>query len=145
MQPAFFCTRFPPPSAGATVLARLDGARAWRTADAGIAVVVKSVVRNVMDFDVRPYVVARPFQQRINFDQTIRVVPVLQCERLPRLGLLATKSGDPVLLPGQRSLQRLDLADVAALLTRGVVFLESVLTILVEPLRNSRNGRAVCS
>src|SRR5262245_15718480 len=83
MKPAFLFARLPPPASGAAVFAGLHSSRAWRTADAGISAVVKSIVGNAIRFDVRPDVVGRPLEQRIEFQQAVRVIPAFGLKVLP--------------------------------------------------------------
>ena len=60
MQAAFLVLgAFPPPAAGAHVLAGLDGARAGRAADGGVAAVVQRVVGHAVRAQVVPDVVLR--------------------------------------------------------------------------------------
>src|SRR5690606_38991487 len=58
---------FPPPATRARIGPWLDGAGARCAADAGIALVVQRVVREVTRLDVGPHVLLRPFQHRAHF------------------------------------------------------------------------------
>ena len=59
---------FPPPAAGAEVLAQADGAGAGRAADAGEKLVVQRVVGDVVELDVVPDVAPGPVGQRVDLD-----------------------------------------------------------------------------
>ncbi len=75
VQPALFRSRFPPPAAGANIFAGLNGSRAWCAADAGISTVVQRVVGTSCALMYAQTSSLRPFEQRIDFDQAVRVVP----------------------------------------------------------------------
>src|SRR5919112_159298 len=59
---------FPPPAAGADILAERDGARARRAADAREEAVVQRVVRDLERPDVVPDVGLAPVGQRVELD-----------------------------------------------------------------------------
>src|SRR5439155_2262472 len=115
VKPALLLARFPPPPSGAAVFTGLHSACARCTSNAGISTVVKCIVGHAVRLDVRPHVVRCPFEQWIEFQQAIGVIPALGLKILPIGRLLAPQAGDPALLAGQCTLQRPHLANLAAL------------------------------
>src|SRR5689334_10424600 len=119
VQPAFLVLGvFPPPAPGAHVLSRLYRARAGRAADRAVALVVEPVIRHVVLAEVAPDLHFRPGGERIELLQAVHRVELL----LGQLGapgrLLAALAGDPRPLAGERELERLDFADLAAALAQ---------------------------
>src|SRR5207302_9627774 len=105
----------PPPTAGARVLVGCNGARAGLAADAGVAAIVERVVWHVVLADVAPHVVVGPVGERVQLDDA--AMDLVDLEGLdvgPRRRLVAAQAGDPGIKAGQRSAERLDLADAAA-------------------------------
>src|SRR5487761_1494589 len=114
MQAAFLVLGgFPPPAAGAHVLAGPDGARAGCAANARIAAVVERVVGHGVLADVAPDCVIGPIGQRIELVQSVLSVPFLQRQRATRDRLRAALPGDPRAPAGEGATERLDLADEA--------------------------------
>src|SRR3569833_2021447 len=103
---------FPPPAAGAEVLAKRDGAGAGRAADAGIELVVQRVVVDAVHADVVPHVAPRPVRERIALDALFAFVD--ERDVRARAGAFAPQACDPCALARERALHRLDLADLAA-------------------------------
>src|SRR5689334_4950830 len=69
MQSALLRIRIlPPPAPGAAVCARLHRARARRATDAGIALVVQRVVRQLARADVGPDLFVRPVEDGTDLD-----------------------------------------------------------------------------
>src|SRR5438445_13493481 len=101
MQATLFRARFPPPSSCAAVLAGVDGSSAWGASNTGVRAVMQRVVWNVVRPDICPDILGRPIQQRIDFQEAIRLIPSFEFERLPRCRLLAPKPGNPALLSNQ--------------------------------------------
>src|ERR1700720_590566 len=67
--------RLPPPTSGATRLARLDRARARGAADRRVAPVVERVVRHLALSDVVPNFLLRPLGERVQLhDRAVVVV-----------------------------------------------------------------------
>src|SRR6516164_6109905 len=64
------------PAAGALVLAIQDGPRARPATDAGIALVVKRIIRNVVLGDESPNVLVGPAQEWIDLGQSELFVPL---------------------------------------------------------------------
>jgi len=112
----FFGGVFPPPAAGAKILAGADGPGAWRTADADKALVVQRIVGNVVLPYVVPDLLERPVEQRVKLDQLVRRIPFkrLHVEAVGRL--LSANAGDPDFLPFQGAAERLNFAYLAAFL-----------------------------
>src|ERR687898_3064399 len=102
------------PAAGAFVLARDDGTRARNAADRRIARVVQRVVRNLVHVDVGLDALRVPVDDRLHLPDAVSLRPldllgVRACGRL-----LAPDAGDPCVITGERSFERLDLTDVTA-------------------------------
>ena len=70
MQATFFLGGvFPPPAAGAEILAGTDGAGAGRTADADEPFVGQRIVRDVVCVDIGPDLVETPVEKRVVFEE----------------------------------------------------------------------------
>src|SRR2546428_6333368 len=131
MQPTFPALRvLPPPAAGAFILARFDGPRAWRAADARVAAIVQRVVRDAMRFNVGPDVVARPIRQRIELGDAVQSVEFFDGDCAPGDRLPAAQAGDPRLLAGKRARKGLSFAYRAATLAQQRAFVERI-----DPMR----------
>src|SRR6267378_1093110 len=109
---------FPPPASRARVLARDDRTSAGRAADRAVALVVERVVGNAVRVNVFPHLGFAPCRQRIEFLQAVRGVELALGELRARRGLLAALPGDPRALAGERALEWLDLAHLAAALAQ---------------------------
>ena len=119
MQSAFLLfRRFPPPATGADILAGLHGARARRAADARVVLVVQLVVGHLVGAQIDPHLALAPVGQRAELDEVVGLVVSLGLQAAARRRLGFAQAGDPGLLAGQHTLQRLDLAGVAAGLAR---------------------------
>src|SRR5262245_9925704 len=94
---------------------------------------MQGVVRHPVRFDVAPHVVVRPFQEWTDFCQTICIVPGFAFKRVPRSRLLTPKARDPTFHSSERPLQRLNLADMTALLPLSDALVKRVWTILFDP------------
>jgi hypothetical protein len=78
MQAAFLCAGIlPPPAACPKFLSGFDGTGARSASDAGIATVMKGVIRKLVLFNVCPYVIPCPVHQGIELVQTVAFVPFL--------------------------------------------------------------------
>src|SRR5690606_3744016 len=102
------------PAAGARVLAGAYRCRARLAADAGVAGVVQRVDRDVVRADVRPHVVRRPAQQRVDLPDAVLRIGLEMLRRRARRGLIAADGGDPGVRVAEHARQRLDLAQRAA-------------------------------
>src|SRR6266849_3473160 len=112
--------RFPPPAAGAHVLAGLDGARAGRTADRWIALRVQRIHRQGMLARVLPGLRLGPVGERIELDEAAVLQIQIDHRHLRASGrLLAAQARDPRRAARERARERLELADGAALLALG--------------------------
>src|SRR5713226_10532188 len=99
------------PAARTFVLADTDGTRARDAADRRIADVVQSVVRNLVHVDVRVHALRVPVDERLDLPDAEALGPfdlprVRACRRS-----LAPDPRDPGVVPGERALERLHLAD----------------------------------
>src|SRR5262245_13547649 len=65
---------FPPPASCAMVFPWLHGAGAGSTADAGVATIIKRVVRHIVCTDVVPHLVLSPIGQGVNLDDAAMVM-----------------------------------------------------------------------
>src|SRR5690242_5663032 len=117
MQTTFLDLRvFPPPPASSNILAGRYGARARRTANARVALVMQRIIGNAELFKISPYVRQAPVQQWAEFLKTVdsvkfRLSQILSCRRL-----ITTQAGDPCVLSAQSAFQRLHLANMTAAL-----------------------------
>src|SRR5579864_4512608 len=92
VQTAFlFLDVFPPPAAGARVLAGDHGPRAGRAADGAVTLVVERVVRHVEEADVAPDVLFAPLGQRIEFRHAVAKVEFPDPDFRPARGLRAAQ------------------------------------------------------
>src|ERR671931_1109962 len=102
------------PAAGALVLAADDGARARHAADRRVALVVQRVVRNLVDVEVGLHALRVPVDDGLHLPDAVALRPLDLLRVRARERLLAADAGDPRVIGRQRTLERLDLADVAA-------------------------------
>src|SRR6185295_9318805 len=119
VQPALALGGFlPPPASSPLVLARANGARARLTTDRDEAVIVQRVVRDALAPDVLPDLRRAPARQGIELEQPAASAGEIAVEfqhvhvRACR-ALIATLPGGPGAQRGERTLQRLHLADPA--------------------------------
>jgi hypothetical protein len=94
---------------------------------------MKGVVWDAVGSDIRPDIFARPFQQRIELEQPIGIIPRLNLQILPLRRLLSPEPGHPALLPRKRSLERQYLANLAALQPLGNTTVKAIRSILLDP------------
>jgi len=87
--------RFPPPAAGAKILARFDRASAGSAADGRVTAVMERIVRHVMGANVGPDVLGAPIGERVEFGEAVRGVELLERQVASRDRLLAPLAGDP--------------------------------------------------
>src|SRR5947209_2348722 len=64
----------PPPAAGACVFPRLGGPGTRGAANAGVALVVQRVIRNVVGVDVVPHLLIHPVGEGIDLEQPPMIV-----------------------------------------------------------------------
>src|SRR5215470_13075370 len=107
VQAAFFGFGiFPPPASGTEVFSRPYRARAGRAANAGVALVMKTIVGDVVLADIVPHLVMGPIDQRIDLHE-VAVFPI-QFD-LPglraRYRLLAPQAGHPGIQSAEGPLQ----------------------------------------
>src|SRR5215210_6257045 len=102
------------PASRALVLAPEDGTRARHAADRRIARVVQRVVRNLVHVDVGPHAFGIPVDDGLDLPDAVALRPFDPLCAGARQRLFAADTGDPRLVRGERALERLDLADVAA-------------------------------
>src|SRR5438105_4125251 len=102
------------PAARTLVLARPDGARAGNAPDGRIAPIVQRVVRNLVDVDVGVDALGVPVGERLDLENAVAIAPLDLLRTDSRRALLAPDARDPRVVAGERSFERLDLADVAA-------------------------------
>ena len=115
LQPAFLAVLvFPPPAAGADVLAGLDGARAGLATDGWEALGVQRIDGDGVLFDVALEMLEGPIGDRVDLDEVVLGVPGGE-RHLGALGrLIAAQARDPPGSSGERPVQGQHLADVAA-------------------------------
>src|SRR5207245_4537958 len=88
--------------------------RARRTADAGELPIVQRIVRQAPRADVLPHLGLGPLEQRAHLVHAVLGVPLDGLGRSACGRLLAPQAGDPAVVPDDRALAGLDLADAAA-------------------------------
>src|SRR5579864_150582 len=103
------------PAAGASVLSRLHRPSAMSAANAGVVEIVQRVVGNVVLQRVVPDHLARPIGQWANLNQVELRVPVHLEHPRTFASLIAANGRNPGIEGRQLSPQRLDLAQIAAL------------------------------
>ena len=126
----------PPPAAGARVFSWRDRTRARCAANARVAPVVESVVRDAMRTDVVPHLFGRPLQHRVELVQSVGLVPRLDSEVPPQRRLLPAQASQPCPLADQGAPQGLDLTHAAAPLAQLDSVIESVLAVFRCPSRD---------
>ena len=104
----------PGPAPAARVGPGLDPDRAGRAADRRVAVVDQRVDQHAVDRDVVVDLLLGPADDRVDLDHLPPVVPLHDLGLAAVAGLVPAHAGDPRVVVGQRPLQRLDLAQVAA-------------------------------
>src|SRR5690242_14987143 len=102
------------PAAAARVGAFLDLARAGRAADGRVAVVDQGVHQDALLGDEVVHLLLRPADDRVDLDHLPPVVPLDDLGLAAVAGLVPAHPGDPGIVVGQRPLQWLDLAQIAA-------------------------------
>src|SRR5690349_21269997 len=107
------------PATGALVVTGCDRARARDTADRRVALVVQRVVRNLVHVDVRLHTLRVPVDERLHLPDAIALRPLELLRVCTRRRLLAADAGDPCVVRRERTLERLDLANVAAAIRLG--------------------------
>ncbi len=133
---------FPPPAAGAEVLAERDRARAGGAADAGIERVVQPVVGHLVPGDVVPYVAPAPVGERAYLDAAVGLaLGVLDLGAVARL--LAAQPGDPGVAAGHHAAQRFELAQRAAGLAQLDAAVHRARAVALDELQHRLVGRAV--
>src|SRR5690242_13360735 len=115
---------FPPPTAGALALARLNCASTRRAADTGESASVERMHRNAVGSRVFLHLGAGPIRQRIQLQASAGVLDLANVGA--RLGLLPPQSGRPRLERRQLALERLYFANLAAHLARGHAAVEKI-------------------
>src|SRR6476620_6720763 len=119
MDAAFELVRPGPPS-GTLVLAGKNRARAGDAADRRIARVVQRVVGNFVDVDVRLDALRVPVHDGLDLPDPVALGPLDALRVGPCQSLLAADAGDPRVVRRERTLERLDLADVTAAVRVGL-------------------------
>src|SRR5580698_5524606 len=104
----------PGPAPAARVGTRLDPGGAGRAADGGVALVDQRVDQHAVGDDVVVDLLLAPADDRVDLDHLPPVVPLDHLGLAAVTGLVPADAGDPRVIVGQRPLQRLDLAQVAA-------------------------------
>src|SRR6516164_1356701 len=102
------------PAAAARIGAGLDPAGAGRAADGEVAVVDQGIDEHAVGGDVVVHLLLRPGHDRVDLDHLPPVVPLDHFGLAAVAGLVPAHAGDPRVVVGQRPLQRLHLAQVAA-------------------------------
>src|SRR5476649_71330 len=104
----------PPPAPAALGFARAERARARRAADRNEALGMQGIDGNVVAARLRQHGVARPIVKRVELEQAAAGVKADQPGVAPVRILVGAQAGDPRRRPGERAVERLALAHVAA-------------------------------
>src|SRR6266542_144817 len=102
------------PAPGTLVLVLLNGTRAWDAADRRIARIVQRVVRDLVHDDVRLQALRLQVDDRMALPDAVAFRPLDTLGIRTRQCLLAADPSNPRVVGSQRTLERLDLADVTA-------------------------------
>src|SRR3989442_9209778 len=102
------------PAPRTLVLVLLDGTRARNAADGRIARVVQRVVGDLVHDDVGLQTLRIPVDDWMDLPDAVPFGPLDTLSIRPRQRLLAADARNPGVVGSQRTLERLDLADVAA-------------------------------
>src|SRR6266850_2426033 len=133
----------PPPAACAEIFAGLYRARAGRAADRAVALVVEPVVGNAVLAEVVPHLVLAPRCERIEFLQAVRGVVLALGQLRPFSRMPAALPGNPGPLAGERPLERLDLADLAAALAQLDALIKCIAAVGTHVFKHRRRIRLV--
>src|SRR3981081_4332192 len=108
-----FCSARPAPSPG--IFAGLYGPRAMRATDAWIVLIMERVVRDVMFVEIAPNLFRSPIRDRIHLHQPEFSVPLDFSGILTNRSLVAANTRDPRTQLTKFAAERLNLAQIAAL------------------------------
>ena|ERR1019366_2886989 len=104
----------PPPAPAALGFAGAKRARTRRAADRNEAFGVQGIDGDIVAARLRQNGVARPIKKRIELEQAAAGVKADQPGVAPVRILIGAQAGDPRRRPGERTIERLGLAHVAA-------------------------------
>src|SRR4051812_42916581 len=107
------------PAAGALVFAQQHGPRAGPAADAGIALIVERVIRNLVLRDKAPHVLLGPVGERADFDEAEFLVPADDGRGGPIGALIAADRAGPGVHADDSLFEHLHFAIEAALIGIG--------------------------
>src|SRR2546425_936771 len=114
------------------VLILLDGTRARNAPDRRIARIVQRVVRDLVHDYVRLQASGIPVHDRMDLPDAVPFRPLDPLRICTRERLLAPDAGNPGIVGSQRTLERLDLADVAAAIRVALPEVRALLDRLVR-------------
>ena len=95
-------------------MSSLNGASAWRAADAREAAIMQGVVGQLECLHILLHFVLGPVEKRTHLVETVAVVPLDRLTLRAKWRLFAPHAGDPRLTACNGAPERFDLADVAA-------------------------------
>src|SRR5438270_6529272 len=144
MQATLFCFGlFPPPASRAYVLNGQHGASAGRAADGAIALVIEPVIGHLLRMDVVPDRHFAPLRQRIEFFNAMYSIEFLVRKLRTIRCLLAPLPGDPGALAGERTSERLDFADIAALVPQFSAAVKGIAAVEIDVIHHRSRLRLV--
>lgn len=120
--------RFPPPTSGANIFARLHCPRAWLASDTRKSLLVQLVIRDVMAVYIFPYLLFVPADQRIDFHQSVCLVPFDRPHSAACNRLFTPKAAYPSVQSLKGPFERFELAHPAAAFALFQTLIESVHT-----------------
>ena len=117
---------FPPPTAGADILAWSDGACTGLASYAGKPFVVQFVVWHGVFLYIIPHLFFCPIDERIEFYQSVEGVGFYHLHVVSGDGLLSSQSANPYLQSFESAFQRFEFAVLAAQMSFLYAFVEEV-------------------
>src|ERR1035437_3040524 len=106
-------------------------ARAGDATDRWVALVVQRVVRDLVDLEVGPDSLLAPVGEGMDAPETVALRPLDLLQPGPARRLVATNARDPGAVRRQRTLERLDLADLAATVGIALPQVRALLQVLL--------------
>ena len=106
--------RLPPPAPGTHILTRLNGACTGFATDTGVASIMQLVIRDMMLLDIVPDLLLRPRDERIDLDELVYLVPLHDLHVLAGDTLLTSQATDPGIEALEGTVERFELANLAA-------------------------------
>lgn len=104
------------PASGSGIVAGTDGPGTVGATDAGIMLIVKRIVWDLVFFDVGPDIVLTPGRERITLDESEFGIPFDEAGISPCRGLIPTDPGNPGGIVFQDLCERINFTQLATLI-----------------------------